>query len=73
MPKDMKKDSNIESNAKKYRILEKYLNVQDCLKKSLKNKFALKSTWKTLKGLEMYLNFTIYRRIQQCFWRPKSV
>ena len=47
--------------------LEKYLNIQDCLEKSLKIKFALKSTWKTLKGLEKYLNFTIYRRIQNCF------
>ena len=27
--------------------LEKYLNIQDCLEKSLKIKFALKSTWKT--------------------------
>ena len=43
--------------------LEKYLNIQDCLKKSLKIKFALK----TLKGLEKSLNFSIYRRIQQCF------
>ena len=47
--------------------LEKYLNIQDCLEKSLKMKFALKSTWKTHKGLEKSLNFTIYRRIQQCF------
>ena len=31
-------------------------------------KFALKSTWKTLKGLEKSLNFTIYRRIQECFF-----
>ena len=53
--------------------LEKYLNIQDCLEKSLKIKFALKSTLKTLIGLEKSLNFTIYRRIQQCFWRPKSV
>ena len=53
--------------------LEKYMNIQDCLEKSLKIKFALKSNWKTLKGLENSLNFTIYRRIQQCFWRPKSV
>ena len=30
--------------------------------------FALKSTWKTVKGLEKSLNFTIYRMIQQCFW-----
>ena len=53
--------------------LEKYLNIQDCLEKSLKIKFALKSTGKTLKGLEKSLNFTIYRRIQHCLWRPKSV
>ena len=32
--------------------LEKYLNIQDCLEKSLKIKFALKNTGKTLKGLE---------------------
>ena len=37
--------------------LEKYLNIQDCLEKSLKIKFALKSTWKTLNGLEKSLNF----------------
>ena len=48
--------------------LEKYLNIQDCLEKSLKIKFALKSTRKTLKVLEKSLNFTIYRKIQQCFW-----
>ena len=30
-------------------------------------KFALKSTWKTLKGVDKSLNFTIYKRIQQCF------
>ena len=48
-------------------LLEKYLNIQDSLEKSLKIKFALKSTRKTLKGLEKALNFTIYRRIQQRF------
>ena len=53
--------------------LDKYLNIQACLEKSLKIKFALKSTWKTLKGLEKSFNFTIYRKIQHCFWRPKSV
>ena len=52
--------------------LEKYLNIQECLEKSLKIKFALKSTIKTY-GLEKSLNYFIYRRIQQCFWRPKSV
>ena len=41
--------------------LEKYLNIQDCLEKSLQIKFALKSTLKTLKGLEKSFNFTIYR------------
>ena len=51
---------------------EKYLNIQDCLEKSLKIKFALKSTWKTLTGLEKSVNFTIYRRIQHCLRRPKS-
>ena len=50
--------------------LKKYLNIQDCLERSLKIKFALKNTFK---GLEKSLNFTIYRRIQQCFWRPESV
>ena len=53
--------------------LEKYLNIQDCLEKSLKIKFALKSTGKTLKDLEKSLNFTICRRIQHCFWRSISV
>ena len=47
--------------------LEKYISKQDCPEKSLKMKFALKSTWKTLKGLEKFLNFTIYKRIQHCF------
>ena len=51
--------------------LEKYLNVQGCLEKSLKIRFALKSTGKTLIGLEKSLNFTIYRRIQHCLWRSK--
>ena len=40
--------------------LEKYLNKQDCLEKSLKILLALKSTWKTLKGPEKSLKFTIY-------------
>ena len=53
-------------------MLESYLNIQDCLEKSLKIKGALKNIWKTLKGLEKSLNFTSYRRIQHCFWRPKS-
>ena len=48
--------------------LEKYLNIQDCLEKSLKIKFALKSTWKTLNSLEKSLNFTICKRIQHLFF-----
>ena len=47
--------------------LEKNLNKQDCLEKFLKIKFALKSTSKTLNGLDKSLNFTIFRRLQQCF------
>ena len=47
-------------------MLEKYLNIQDCLEKSLKIKFVLKSTGKILKGLEKSLNFTIYRKVQHC-------
>ena len=53
--------------------LEKYLNLEGFLEKSLKDKSALKSTGKSLKGLEKSLNLPIYRRIQHCFWRPKSV
>ena len=34
--------------------LEKYLNKQDCLEMSLKIKFALKCTGKSLKSLEFY-------------------
>ena len=47
--------------------LEKVLNIQDCLEKSLKIKFALKSTGKTLKGLEKSVYLTIYRRIHTVF------
>ena len=53
--------------------LEKYLNIQDCLEKPLKIKFALRSTGKTLKGLEKSLNFTIYWSIPHSLLRPKSV
>ena len=38
--------------------LEKYLNIQDCLEKSLKNNFALKSTGKTLLEKVLELLFT---------------
>ena len=36
--------------------LEKYLNIQGYLEKSLKITFTLKSTWKTHRGLEKSLN-----------------
>ena len=36
--------------------LEKYLNLEGFLEKTLKIKFALKSTGKSLKGLEKSLN-----------------
>ena len=46
-------------NCKSVRVCTglKYLNIQDCLEKSMKIILALKSTWKTLKGLEV-LPFT---------------
>ena len=53
--------------------LEKYLNSEGFFENSLKIEPALKSTGKSLKGLEKSLNFTIYRRNQHCFLRPKSV
>ena len=42
--------------------LEKYLNLEGFLEKSLKIKSALKSTGKSLKSLEKSLNFTIICR-----------
>ena len=42
--------------------LEKYLNLEGFLEKSVKIKFALKSTGKPLKSLEMSLNSSIFCR-----------
>ena len=42
--------------------LEKYLNLEDFLEKSLKIKSALKSTGKSLKSLEKSLNYFIFCR-----------
>ena len=42
--------------------LEKYLNLEGFLEKSLKNKPALKNTGKSLKSLEKSLNSTILCR-----------
>ena len=44
-------------------MLEKYLNTQGCLEKSLKITFASKVLEKRSKALKSPLNFTIYRRI----------
>ena len=40
--------------------LEKYLNLEEFLEKSLKFKSALNSTGKALKGLEKSLNYFIF-------------
>ena len=48
-----------------WHLLEKYLNIQDCIENSLKIKFALKVLVKRLKGLE--------RSFNSCLWRPKLV
>ena len=40
--------------------LEKYLNLEGFLEKPLKIKYALKSTGKSHKGLEKYLNSSIF-------------
>ena len=42
--------------------LEKYLNLEGFLEKSLKIKSVFKSTGKSLKGLEKSLNSTIFCR-----------
>ena len=42
--------------------LEKYLNLEGFLEKSLKFKSALKSTGKSLKNFEKSLNSTIFCR-----------
>ena len=43
-------------------MLERYLNIQDFLEKSLKTESALKSTGESLQGLEKSLNCTIFYR-----------
>ena len=40
--------------------LEKYLNIESYLEKSLKTKSDLKSAAESLQGLEKSLNFTIF-------------
>ena len=43
-------------------MLEKYLNLEGFLEKSLKIKSALKSTGKSIKSLEKSLNSTLFCR-----------
>ena len=50
-------------------MLEKYLNLEGFLEKSLKNKSALKSTGKSLKVFEFYN----LQEDSTVFWRPKSL
>ena len=53
--------------------LEKYLNLEGFLEKSLKIKSALKSTGKSLKIREKSLNSTIFCRLSPVDKRSKSV
>ena len=46
--------------------LEKYLNMKNFREKSLKIKYALKSTGESLKGLEKCLNFTLFCNTYTC-------
>ena len=46
--------------------LEKYLNLEGFLEKSLKIKSALESTRKSHKSLEKSLNSTIFCRTKHC-------
>ena len=46
--------------------LEKYLNSEGSLEKSLKIESALKSTGKSLKNIEKSLNSTIFCRTKHC-------
>ena len=43
-------------------MLEKYLNLEGFLENSLKNKYFLKNTGKSLKGLDKSLNSSIFCR-----------
>ena len=56
---DKDKHNDSPSNQGSLR-LEKYLNLEGFLEKSLKIKSALKSTEKSLKSLEKSLNYTIF-------------
>ena len=46
--------------------LEKYLNLEGFLEKSLKIKYALKRTGKSLIGLEKSLNSSFFCRTKHC-------
>ena len=51
-----KKDARLTGFA----LLEKYLNLESFLEKSLKIKYALKSTGRSFKGLEKPLNSSFF-------------
>ena len=57
-----KKSSNLDIVYQGSHRLEKYLNLEGFLEKSLKIKFTLKSTGKSLKGIEKSLNSSIFCR-----------
>ena len=56
----------VERHNKGFTRLEKYLNFEGLLEKSLKIKSALKSAGKLLRVLEKSLNCTIFCRTQHC-------
>ena len=57
-----KSSKTAQNKTKGSHRLEKYLNSEGFLEKSLKIKSALKSTGKSLKGLEKSLNSSIFCR-----------
>ena len=58
----LKKSVGMMKNQQGSHRLEKYLNLEGFLEKSLKIKSPLKSTGKSLKSLEKSLNSTIFCR-----------
>ena len=52
--------------------LEKYLNIQDYLEKSLKIKLCLEKYLKNTHSIENSLNFTFYRTINTVFGDPNQ-
>ena len=61
MPKGKQHSKKFMLKAQGWHRLEKYMNSEGFLEKSLKIKSALKSTGKSLRSLEKSLNFTIFQ------------